>query len=119
MTQQRQRNARFTLVKLLVVIAIIGILAALLLPALSRAKASASRATCINNLRQLSLGMHQYAADNNDRLPAAPGMTGGSVTTNQFSIFYRPLVDGYVGIQNPPSTQDRLFACPADIFYYD
>ena len=119
MKRQRQKEAGFTLIELLVVIAIIGILTALLLPALSRAKGSAKRATCVNNLRQISLGLHQYAADNNDRLPAAAGMTGGGFATNLFAIFYRPLIDGYVGIQSPPSAQDKLFACPADTFYYD
>jgi prepilin-type N-terminal cleavage/methylation domain-containing protein len=114
-----RQNAGFTLIELLVVIAVIAVLAALLLPAVSRAKASANRATCINNLRQISVGMHLYAADNGDTLPSAPGMTGSGVATNQFSIFYRPLVDSYVGIQSPPSIQDRLFACPADSFYYD
>jgi prepilin-type N-terminal cleavage/methylation domain-containing protein/prepilin-type processing-associated H-X9-DG protein len=115
----RRRNAGFTLIELLVVIAIIAILAALLLPALSRAKASAKRATCISNLRQISLGIHQYAADNSDTLPAAPGMTGAGTATNHFAIFYRTLVDNYVGIQSPPSSKDKLFACPADTFYYD
>ena len=101
----------FTLIELLVVIAIIVILAALLLPVLSDAKAKARRTVCASNLQQINLGIHMYSDEANDTSPSAQ-------TTNRIVNYYRKLMQSYVGLNRPPSPEDKLFACPADTFRY-
>src|SRR5262245_65394018 len=70
--QNPPRCGGFTLIELLVVIAIIAILAALLLPSLTKAKNSGQRAACLSNLRQVGLAVHMYAQDNSGRIPYGP-----------------------------------------------
>jgi prepilin-type N-terminal cleavage/methylation domain-containing protein len=72
----RNRNG-FTLIELLVVISIISILAALLLPALSRAKLKATLISCMNNQKQLALALTLYASDNQDAIITTPFLYGG------------------------------------------
>jgi prepilin-type N-terminal cleavage/methylation domain-containing protein len=74
----RGQNA-FTLIELLVVTGIIAILAAMTLPALQGAKEKARRTQCANNLKQIGLGTHLYADDNDGALPVLANPTGGSV----------------------------------------
>ncbi len=106
----------FTLVEMLVVMTVIAVLAALLLPAISAAKKRAQRSTCLNNLRQINLGIRMYAEDAQDAVPS-PGLASASADILTLYSGYKALMKSYVGENGPSSPQDKLFACPADLFY--
>jgi prepilin-type N-terminal cleavage/methylation domain-containing protein len=108
----RTRSTAFTLIELLVVIAIIAILAAMLLPALSRAKTKAQRMTCVNNHKQIGLGLRLWADSNGNKYPwkidrsfggGKPNGIDDSEVNFQFSVISNELVS------------TRVLLCPNDV----
>lgn len=95
---KRHPKAAFTLIELLVVIAIIALLAAILFPVFARARENARRASCMNNEKQIALGLMQYAQDNDERLPNYN--TGG--TKPDYPELIYPYVKSY-----------QIFRCPS------
>ncbi len=108
----------FTLIEMLVVIAIIGILAAMLLPALARSKVSAQNTQCSSNLRQLGMATRLYADDNSYRLPTAEALPSHPQLAQRPVLRICDVLSHYAGRASASSNAIPLFQCPCDRQYF-
>ena len=111
---RKQCRKGFTLIELLVVIAIIAILASILFPAFARARENARRASCQSNMKQLGLGMLQYAQDYDEKLPTGGAAANGNSTCSAFanSVYGA----GWGGQIFPYVKSVQVYVCPSDTY---
>ncbi len=107
----KHRFARkgFTLIELLVVIAIIAILASILFPVFSRARENARRSSCASNLKQIGIGILQYAQDYDERMVLVGSVSGP--LCGPWHVRIQPYVKSYQIFKCPSNTDQSVFAC--------
>lgn len=103
----------FSLVELLVVVAIIGILAALVLPALARARAKSSRISCVCNLKQVGVAFRTWALDHNDNYPMQISITNGG-TMELIGNPANPMVFAHFEVMSNELSTPKVLFCPSD-----
>jgi prepilin-type N-terminal cleavage/methylation domain-containing protein/prepilin-type processing-associated H-X9-DG protein len=106
------RKRAFTLIELLIVIAIIGVLAGLLLPVLSKAKEAGRGTVCLSNLRQLGLGLQVYVQENNNRLPDMRDALLGTNSLPATNTIPLPAPDTVLMRHTGGNT--NIWRCPSD-----
>jgi prepilin-type N-terminal cleavage/methylation domain-containing protein len=103
----RKQHGAFTLIELLIVIAIIAILAGMLLPALAASKSKAKRIACVNNVKQVTLAFRMWAQDNTDKFPWQLSVTnGGSADSPDWMDHFR--------ICSNEISSTKVLLCPAE-----
>jgi prepilin-type N-terminal cleavage/methylation domain-containing protein/prepilin-type processing-associated H-X9-DG protein len=112
------RIKAFTLIELLTVIAIIGILAAILIPVVGKVRESARAAQCVSNIRQIAIAMLTYADENNGRLPTSGSTEDGQKPESDWILWYRPsdndLRDSAIVPYMGGAFTADIYRCPSD-----